>query len=177
MSSVWEELENQAALHTHMTIQEHKPRKNDNPKIACPNCGHKVSTIKIRNIMCYRCKKRFDRDPNPNLTLQEVPIVLVKQSEIEVGRFCRCGCGSKIPINARKDRVFFNPACRRNYLNKTVGYTDSKFVFRARLRINTPRTVYIYPSKGQIIRIPITKECKELWQFCDNMEEMRNNAN
>jgi len=173
MSSVWEELENREALHTHMTVREYKPRKNDNPKIACPNCGHKVSTIKIKNIMCYRCKKRFDRDPNPNLSFQEVPDVLVKQADIQIGRFCKCGCGSQIPIDARKDRMFFKSTCRRNFLNRTFGYTDSKFVFRARIRINKPRIIFIYPSKGQIFKIPITEECGELWAFCDEMEARR----
>lgn len=107
------------------------------------------------------------------LGIQEVPSVIIKQATLEIGRYCKCGCGRKIPMKARKDRVFFSSRCRGNYQSSIRGFIESKFVLRARIRINEPRTIFIYPAKGYMVKIPITKEYGILWDLCDKLENER----
>jgi len=107
------------------------------------------------------------------LSIQEVPTVTIKQALLEIGRYCKCGCGHKIPEFARKDRVFFSAMCRRVYANKNKGYSESKNVVRARLRIKQPITLTLYPGNGDVIKIKIPKECKELYQYCHKIEKER----
>jgi len=107
------------------------------------------------------------------LHLQEIPSVTIKQAVVQIGRYCECGCGLKIPSNAKKNRRFYKPTCRRNYANQLHGYSESKNIIRARLRIKKPILLTLYPGNGDVIKVKIPKECKTLLQVCDKLEKER----
>lgn len=90
-----------------------------------------------------------------------------------VGRFCKDGCGEKIPEGSRKDREFFSPNCRRRYSFMVFGHTSSRFAIKAILKLkkkSNSRKLVLYPKKGQAITVKVTKESGELWEICNRLE-------
>lgn len=170
MSLSWEYEENKNQLTKKQ--QRSKPPKNDVLKTNCPYCGHEQFSTRDKNIRCSTCKKWFDRGQKLNLVVQEIPTVIIKQSEIEIGRFCKCGCGNKIPIDARKDKQFFKPSCKASYQGKITGFRDSRYVLRSRIKIKSMELI-IYPGERKQFKIKITKEFPELWNYCNKLYQER----
>lgn len=171
MSLAWESEENK----TNKKVRQQKPHitRNEDTKTKCPYCNNEMYSSKDKNIRCSKCKKWFHRGQKSTLTIQEIPTVLIRQSIIDIGRFCKCGCGKKISQNARIDKVFFSGRCRASYQGQIMGFRDSRYVLRSSVRIRDPRQITIYPKIGEKITILITKDQKKLWEFCEKIEADR----
>ena len=91
-----------------------------------------------------------------------------------VGRYCKCGCERL--IIGRKDKVFFNPGCRRRYYGQVNGIPPiPKHSIHCSINIKiieTPfphRKIILYLNKGNRIDLQIIPEYKELWNMLEKI--------